>query len=75
MRKGNAARVYNLVLSHCPPKLEEVLKTLVAWESMYRDQDSMEVIGMVHNVCHKHDESKQGKIAYVESDLKLFTMY
>ena len=72
--KKNNAHAYNLVFLHCPPELEEVLKTLTVYESVRGDQDSMKVLGMVCKMCHKHDDLKQGMMAYAESEHKLYTM-
>ncbi|KAL7524586.1 hypothetical protein ACHAXR_000637, partial [Thalassiosira sp. AJA248-18] len=46
----NRARLYALVLMHCPPDLEEVLKTMSAWKDVRDGQDAIELLKMVRDV-------------------------
>ena len=68
----NKARMYNLVLLQCPRALETQLKTLSDWENISSDQDVVELLLLIRDVTHKHDETKQGTMALVESDLLLY---
>ena len=35
----------------------------------------IQLLGIIRDLCHKHDETKQGTMALVESDLILFTSF
>ena len=64
--KENNAKMFNLVLLHCPCELEEVLKTLTKWDAARLGQDAILLLGLIRDVTHKHDETKQGTMALVE---------
>ena len=42
----NPARIFAPVLEHCPPDLEEVLKTLSSWTKVHEEQDTIELLKM-----------------------------
>ena len=39
--KNNRARLYALILQHCPPDLEEVLKTMSPWKMVSSGYDAI----------------------------------
>ena len=45
--KENNAKKFNLVLLHCPCKLEEVLKTLTKWDATRLGQDAILLLEMI----------------------------
>ena len=67
--------MFNLVLLHCPRELEEVLKTLTKWDAARLGQDAILLLGLIRDVTHKHDETKQGTMALVESFLEFATPF
>ena len=67
----NKARVYNLILQHCPKDLEIKLKGLADWDTVSSGQDAIQLLTMVRALTHKHDKMQQGTMAYVESDNEL----
>ena len=71
----NNSRMFNLLLQHTDPELEEVLRTLSKWEQAKIDQDSIALIHMIRDVSHKHDETKQGTMAHVEAFYNFATVF
>ena len=71
----NRAKIFALVLEHCPPDLEEVLKTLSSWVKVHDEQDAIELLKMVRNVALDQTETKQTVMSYVESSYELFTFH
>ena len=68
-------KIFALVLEHCPSDLEEVLKTLSAWEKVHDEQDAIQLLKMVRNVAMDQSETKQTVMSYVKSFYELFTFY
>ena len=54
-----SAKIYNLLLIHCPPDLEEVLKTIKNWDSVSASENAMGLLAMIHNVSHDKTGAKQ----------------
>ena len=73
--KTNQSGIYALVLMHCPPNLEEVLKTLSTWNAVRGDQDAIGLLKMICNVAHDQTEAKQTVMGFVESIAELFTYH
>ena len=55
----NRAKIFALILEHCLPDLEEVLKTLSSWTKVHEEQDDIELLKMVRNVAIDQTETKQ----------------
>merc|ERR1712155_393882 len=57
-REENVGRIYNLVLSHCTPKMETKLKGMSNWASVSKAQDGIALAQLIRDVLHKKDESQ-----------------
>ena len=68
-------RIYNLLLTHCPKELETKLKEMSNWAKISADRDAIELVKLIRGITHKHDETAQGTMAYMESDLLLYTTF
>jgi len=66
------ARVYALILVHCPPDLEEILKTMSPWPTVRDGRDAIGLLNMVRDVAHDQTEAKQTVMGFVESTMELF---
>ena len=53
----NSARVYNLVLRHCPPELEAELQNHSKWNRS--DHNCIDLLLMIRDVTHNMKETKQ----------------
>ena len=73
--KTNRSRVYNLILQHCPPDLEEILKTMKSWTTVSSGYDAIGLLKMLRDVAHDQTESKQTVMGFVESIAELFTYH
>ena len=71
----NKGRMYHLVLQHCPKELEGKLKAMSSWDSVNATRNVIGLLCLVRDVTHKHDETRQGTMALVESDLQLYTTF
>ena len=61
------ARVYTLILVHCPPDLEEILKTMSPWPTVRDGRDAMGLLRMVRDVAHGQTKAKHTVIGFMES--------
>ena len=57
--KNNRARFYALIFQHCPPDLEEVVKTMSPWKMVSSGYDTIGLLKMVKDVVHDQTEAKQ----------------
>ena len=48
---------------------------MIIWEMSKDNQDVIKILTMILNICHSHDEMNQGTMAYVESDITLYTTF
>ena len=69
-REAKAAS-FQLVLQHCDPEVEERITSSDEWSKLDLKQDLVGLLKLVQGICHKHDDAKQGAMAYVEQDLDL----
>ena len=69
----NSARVYNLVLTHCPPELEAEMQNHSTWAANTTKQDCIVLLVMIHALTHNMKETKQGTMALVECHADLYT--
>ena len=65
-RVENSARVYNLVLGHCPPELRAEMQNHSSWTSSATAQDCIVLLVMIRDLTHNTKETKQGTMALVE---------
>ena len=63
-------KIFQLIMQHVHPKLEERLKTSVGWEAIKTDDDVVGVMGLIRKLTHSSDDSKQGTVALVEHQLR-----
>ena len=69
----NSARVYHLVLLHCPPGLIAELQNHSKWIAGKAAQDCIALLLMIRDLTHGMKESKQGTMALVQVHVDLFT--
>ena len=65
-------KVYNFLLIHCPPDLEEVLKTVTNWDSVSASENSMRLLAMIRDVSYDNTGAKQTVMTFVELTIELF---
>ena len=68
-------RGYQLILQHCNKDVEQHIESYGNWEVCNMAQDPIELLKLIRSALHKHDDIKQGTMAYVEQDIRLFTMW
>ena len=71
--KENKSKVYHLILCQCPPELLEHLKSMELWDKTSSELNVVNLLHMIRAVCLKHDETKQGIMAAVNSDIRFYT--
>ena len=67
----NQPRTYNLVLQHCPPKLETRITSQANWDQVQANHDDVGLLKMIRDIAHNQDESKPGLMAIIECHLEL----
>ena len=70
--KENKSRMYNIVLCQCPKDLDTQLQSLSTWSTINLEKDVVGLLKLIRDVTHKHDETQQGTMALVESDMRLY---
>ena len=71
--KENKSKVYHLILCQCPPELLEHLKSIELWDKTSSELNVVNLLHMIRAVCLKHDETKQGIMSAVNSDIRFYT--
>ena len=66
--------MYHIVMQHCSSEMEERLQALQEWPRIKADQDILKLIRSIESISHQHDETKQGTMALVESDIRMITL-
>ena len=54
----NSARVYNLVLTHCPAELEVEMQNHSTWAANKMKQNCTELLIMIRGITHNTKETK-----------------
>ena len=69
----NSARIYHLVLLHCPPGLIAELQNHSRWIDGKALQDCIALLLMIRDLIHRVKETRQGTMALVQVHVDLFT--
>ena len=69
-----SAKIHNLLLIHCPPDLEEVLKTMTNWDSVSASEGAMGVLTMICDVSHDKTGAKQRVMMFVKFTIEFLTL-
>ena len=69
----NSARIYHLVLLHCPPGLIAELQNHSRWIYGKALQDCIALLLMIRYLTHGMKETRQGTMALVQVHIDLFT--
>ena len=68
-------KAFQLILAHCHPDVERRVTASSKWETIKTSGKLIPLLELVRQVCHKHDEVKQGTMALVEQQMQLFLNY
>ena len=68
-------RLYQLILSHCHPDMEQKVQASEKFEGINQDQDPVALLQLIRSIAHKHKDIKGGTMSIVEHDMGLFTCY
>ena len=67
--------MFAIVLQHCPLDLVQRLKSKDLWTVTFAKRDVIGLTKMICDVAHAHDDTTQGTMAIVASDMTLYTTY
>ena len=73
--KNNRSRMFAIVLQHCPVDLIQRLKSKDLWVATNLGKDVIVLTHMIRDIAHAHDDTAQGTMAIVDSDMALYTTY
>ena len=73
--KNNRSCMFAIVLQHCPPDLAQRLKSKDLWTPTFAKSDVIGLTKMIRDMAHAHDDTTQGTMAIVASDMTLYTTY
>ena len=74
-RTENNAKMYDLVLSQCPPELETILTSSFKSDAVQLAQDYIALLLLICDIIHNYKENKQGTVVVVESCIKFTTVF
>ena len=69
--KANKYRLFEMLLQHCLKNLTQRLKLNSRYEAMNDSKDYIALVTIIRNVAHQNDDTTQGTMALVASDLAL----
>ena len=69
----NSAKVYNLLIQHCPPGMLAELAIQPAWSAASRAQDMISLLEMIRDVTHNMKQSTQGVMGMVQCHANTMT--
>ena len=67
--------MFAIFLQHCPSDLVQRLKYKDLWTVTFAKRDVIGLPKMIRDVAHAHDDTIQGTMAIVASDMTLYTTY
>ena len=67
--------LYAIVLQHCPDDLVQRLKSKERWPDTNAGKDVITLTCMIDDLAHAHNDTTQGTMAIVASDMALYTTY
>ena len=73
--KNNRSRMFAIVLQHCPADLVQRIKSKDLWDETNLGKDIIALTRVIRDIAHAHDNTTQGKMAIVASDMALYTTY
>eukprot|EP00957_Ditylum_brightwellii_P112283 8560998-Ditylum_brightwellii.AAC.1 len=73
--KNNCSCMFVIVLQHCPVDLVQRLKSKDSWSATNLGKDSIALARMIRDVAHAHNDTTQGTMAIVASNMMLCTMF
>ena len=73
--KANKSCMFVILLQYFPKDLTQRLKLNGKYEAMNDSKEVIALIKMIHYVARQHDDTTQGNMALVTSDLDLYTKF
>ena len=73
--KNNCSRMFAIVLKHCPKYLTQRLKSNIRYSVTNSTKDIIALRRMICDAAHTHDDTTQGTMAIVASNVSLYTTY
>ena len=73
--KDNKSRMFAILLQHCPKDLMKRLKSNSKYHAVNDKKDVITLVTMIRDVAHAHDDTTQGTMAIVSSDVALYTTF
>eukprot|EP00804_Cyclotella_cryptica_P009344 CCRYP_009005-RD/>CCRYP_009005-RD protein AED:0.36 eAED:0.36 QI:20/0.12/0.11/1/0/0/9/0/1019 len=68
-------RLYQLILAHCHPDMEQKVQASERFETINQEQDPVGLLQLIRSIAHKHEDVKGGTMSIVEHDMGLYTCY
>ena len=73
--KDNKSRMFTILLQHCPKDLMQRLKLNDRYWEVNDKKDVITLVTMIRDVTHAHDDTTQGTMAILLSDIALYTTF
>eukprot|EP00957_Ditylum_brightwellii_P057019 4321032-Ditylum_brightwellii.AAC.1 len=73
--KNNRTCMFAIVLQHCPADLVQRLKSKGSWSATNLGKDLIALARMIRDVAPAHNDTTQGTMAIVASNMMLYTTF
>ena len=73
--KDNKSRIIAILLQHCQKDVMQRLKSNDKYWKVNDKKDVISLVTMIRDVAHAHDDTNQGTMAIVSSDVALYTIF
>jgi len=73
--KNNCSLMFAIVLQHCPADLAKKLKSKNLWSVTNLGKDIIALAKMICDVAHAHNDTTQGTMAIIASDVTLYITF
>ena len=73
--KANKSRMFAILLQHCPKYLTQRLRSNGRYEAVNYGKDVISLITMIRYVAHLRDDTTQGTMDIVTSNLAIYTTF
>ena len=67
--------MFGIVLQHCPADLVQRIQSKDLWAKTNLGKDVIALTRVIRDIAHAHDDTTQGTMEIVASDMALYTTY
>ena len=73
--KDVRVKMYNLVMQHATPNLEDAMKADTEWDTVSGDYDVIGLLKLIRSFAHKHNDVLDGTVLAVNHDIEFYLQF